>query len=128
MSASAMVLVIDDDPVLLAVVRHKLAGCGYRVVTAADGAIGLSQARAEKPDLIVLDMMMPTLDGRQVLNELQADSVLASVPVIVLTARRGEHDVIEALQRGDYLAKPFSPDELVARIARLIARPLPARS
>ena len=128
MNSNTTVLVIDDDPVLLAVVTHKLTGCGYRVITAADGAIGLSQARAEKPDIIVLDMMMPTLDGRQVLNELQADSVLASVPVIVLTARRGEHDVIEALQRGDYLAKPFSPDELVARIARLLGRPQLARS
>lgn len=128
MNSNATVLLIDDDPVLLAVVTHKLTGCGYRVVTAADGAIGLSQARAEKPDIIVLDMMMPTLDGRQVLNELQADSILASVPVIVLTARRGEHDVIEALQRGDYLAKPFSPDELVARIARLLGRPQLARS
>ncbi len=123
MTSRATVLVVDDDPVLLAVVEHKLKGCGYRVVTAADGALGLSQARAEKPDIIVLDMMMPTLDGRQVLNELQADSALASVPVIVLTARRGEQDVIEALQRGDYLAKPFSPDELVARIARLISKP-----
>jgi len=128
MTTSATVLVVDDDPILLTVVTHKLTSCGYRVITAADGAIGLSQARAKKPDIIVLDMMMPTLDGRQVLNALQADSALASVPVIVLTSRRGEHDVIDALQHGDYLAKPFSPDELVARIARLITKPQPARS
>lgn len=116
------VLVIDDDPLVCMLVEHKLAARGYRVTTAPDGAAGLALAREEPPDLIILDMMMPILDGRQVLRQLHADPKLGSVPVIMLTARRGEGDVVDALELGaaDFIGKPFSPDELAARVARFL--------
>jgi DNA-binding response OmpR family regulator len=116
-SQSANVLVVDDDPLVVAILEHKLSARGYRVTTASDGVAGLGCARASRPDLIVLDMMMPVLDGRQVLQELRSDDALAAVPVVMLTARRGEGDVAGA---ADYIAKPFSPDELVARVSRLL--------
>ena len=116
------VLVIDDDPLILTILEHKLRARGCRVASAADGASGLAQARASPPDLIVLDMMMPIMDGWQVLQDLRTDPRLAAVPVVMLTARRGDSDVVGALDLGaaDYVAKPFSPDELVARITRLL--------
>jgi DNA-binding response OmpR family regulator len=116
-SRSANVLVDDDDPLVVAILEHKLSAKGYRVTTASDGFAGLGCARASRPDLIVLDMMMPVLDGRQVLQELRSDDTLAAVPVVMLTARRGEGDVVGA---ADYIAKPFSPDDLVARVSRLL--------
>jgi DNA-binding response OmpR family regulator len=124
MSDPPTVLVVDDDPLLVDLVTHKLRSRGYRVESAADGRAGIERARALSPDLIVLDHMMPMLDGREVLRELRADAVLAAVPVVMLTARRGENDIIDALALGaaDFIAKPFSPDELAARVARLLPR------
>jgi DNA-binding response OmpR family regulator len=121
-SEAPQVLVIDDDPLILTILEHKLRARGCRVATAADGASGLAQARASRPDLIVLDMMMPIMDGWQVLQELRTDAPLAAVPVVMLTARRGDSDVVGALDLGaaDYVPKPFSPDELVARVTRLL--------
>lgn len=116
------VLVIDDDPLVCMLVEHKLTARGYRVVTASDGASGLDRARLEPPDLIILDMMMPILDGRRVLQKIHEDPALKHVPVIMLTARRGEGDVVDALELGaaDYINKPFSPEELAARVTRLL--------
>lgn len=116
------VLLIDDDPLLIALVQHKLSARGYIVATANDGAAGLECANALHPDLIVLDMMMPVLDGRSVLQRLREDPSLARVPVMVLTARSREEDIVDMLQLGasDYLVKPFSPEELAARIGRLV--------
>lgn len=116
------VLLIDDDPLLIALVQHKLSARGYIVATANDGAAGLECANALHPDLIVLDMMMPVLDGRSVLQRLREDPSLARVPVMVLTARSREEDIVDMLQLGasDYLVKPFSPEELAARIGRLM--------
>jgi DNA-binding response OmpR family regulator len=121
-SEAPQVLVIDDDPLILTILEHKLRARGCRVATAADGASGLAQARASPPDLIVLDMMMPIMDGWQVLQVLRTDVPLAAVPVVMLTARRGDSDVVGALDLGaaDYVPKPFSPDELVARVTRLL--------
>jgi DNA-binding response OmpR family regulator len=119
---SPTVLVVDDDELVCLLVEHKLAARGYRVMSAADGAAGLALARKARPDLVILDMMMPILDGRHVLQQLHADPALRSVPVIMLTARRGEGDVVDALELGaaDFISKPFSPEELVARVARLL--------
>lgn len=124
MTEVANVLVIDDDPLVRAILEHKLAAKGYRVASAADGAAGLGLARAAPPDLIVLDMMMPMRSGREVLQDLRADPVLKDVPVVMLTARSGEGDVVDALELGasDYIAKPFSPEELVARVGRLLPK------
>lgn len=116
------VLIVDDDPLLVELVTHKLRARGYRVESAADGRSGLARARATKPDLIVLDHMMPLLDGLEVLRELRDDAALSRVPVVMLTARRGENNVIDALSLGaaDFVGKPFSPDELAVRVARLL--------
>jgi DNA-binding response OmpR family regulator len=118
------VLAIDDDPLVIAILEHKLAARGCRVITASDGAAGLARARIERPNLIVLDMMMPGLTGREVLQDLRTDPALRTIPVIMLTARRGESDVVDALELGaaDYIAKPFSPDELAARVIRLLPK------
>ena len=120
-----LVLIVDDDPLLLSLVRHKLTARGYTVATASDGGTGLESARNLKPDLIVLDVMMPVLDGRAVLQQIREDPALSDVPVVMLTARAREEDIVDLLRVGasDYLAKPFSPEELTARIARLVPIP-----
>jgi two-component system alkaline phosphatase synthesis response regulator PhoP len=130
MNGRVTILVIDDDPLLVAMIEHKLKTRGYNVDIAADGVAGLSHAREKRPDVIVLDVMMPSLDGRQLLQTLKADPQLSSVPVIMLTARRGESDIVSALQLGatDYLTKPFSTDELMARITRLLPKTRDAAS
>jgi DNA-binding response OmpR family regulator len=116
------VLIVDDDPLLIALVRHKLQRRGYAVETAPDGGAGLEAARKLKPEIIVLDIMMPVLDGRSVLQHLREDPALAKVPVVMLSARGREEDIVDLLKLGasDYLIKPFSPEELVARIDRLV--------
>ena len=97
---------------------------GYRVETAGDGAAGVAQIRRKRPDVIVLDMMMPLLDGRAVLQVLQTEPSLSTIPVLMLTARRKENDVVDAFKLGatDYLIKPFSTDDLIARISRLLQK------
>jgi DNA-binding response OmpR family regulator len=124
MTQDAKILLIDDDTLLLALLERKLSARGYAVITANDGNQGLERARADKPDLIVLDMMMPIMDGRQVLRAIQADAALSTIPVIMLTARREESDIVGAIERGaaDYQLKPFSPEELIARIGRFLTR------
>jgi DNA-binding response OmpR family regulator len=124
MTQDAKILLIDDDTLLLALLERKLTARGYAVITANDGNQGLERARADKPDLIVLDMMMPIMDGRQVLRAIQADAALSTIPVIMLTARREESDIVGAIERGaaDYQLKPFSPEELIARIGRFLTR------
>lgn len=122
---TAKILVIDDDPFVLAIAERKLASRGYHVIAAADGAAGLAAARANIPDLVLLDLALPVVDGWEVLQELRADPVFAAIPVIMLTARRNDGDVANALELGarDYIIKPFTLAELVARVERL----LPAR-
>ena len=122
---TSRVLLIDDDPLILALLSHKLNARGFVVDTAEDGATGLERASTGRPDLIVLDMMMPVLDGRAVLQELRRDPALRETPVIVLTSRSREADVVDMLRLGasDYLVKPFSPDELTVRIERLVNSP-----
>jgi two-component system alkaline phosphatase synthesis response regulator PhoP len=124
MTPNAKILLIDDDSLLLALLERKLTARGYAVTTANDGNAGVERARAEHPDLIVLDMMMPIMDGRQTLRAIQADPALSAIPVIMLTSRREESDIVGAIEKGavDYQLKPFSPDELIARIGRFIAK------
>jgi DNA-binding response OmpR family regulator len=130
MNRPATVLVIDDDALIVALIEHHLTMQGHRVDTAGDGAAGVAQIRRKRPDVIVLDMMMPLLDGRAVLQVLQADPNLSTIPVLMLTARRKENDVVDAFRLGatDYLIKPFSTDELIARISRLLQKPADAPS
>ncbi len=118
---SDKVLLVDDEPTLLETLALNLRSAGYQVVTAADGAAALEQARAEAPDLVVLDLMLPELDGLTVCRSLRQHS---QVPILILTARTGELDKIVGLESGadDYLTKPFSLGELQARIRALLRR------
>ncbi len=118
---AAKILVIDDEPSILNLVSAYLVKEGYQVLTAADGPGGLALARSEKPDLVVLDVMLPGMDGIELLTRLRRES---DAYVILLTARSEETDKIVGLSVGadDYVTKPFSPRELVARIKAALRR------
>jgi two-component system alkaline phosphatase synthesis response regulator PhoP len=115
------ILVVDDEIKIVALTRDYLENAGYRVLTASDGVSALALARSERPDLIVLDLGLPKLDGLDVTRQLRRDS---AVPIIMLTARGEESDKLVGLELGadDYLVKPFSPKELVARIRAVLRR------
>ncbi|WP_315927839.1 response regulator [Mesorhizobium sp. SP-1A] len=118
------VLICDDDALLLELMEFRLQAKGYCVVKAVDGAEALAMAEQEDPHIIVLDAMMPKSDGFEVLTRIKNDQRLSDIPIIMLTARKGERDIVSALEKGadDYLVKPFIPEELLARLARLVAR------
>lgn len=115
------ILVADDDPLLRSLLVHKLSADGYQVVVAEDGAQALSVIAEQRPDLIVLDALMPVMDGFEVLRRLKTGGATVG-PIIMLTALRREQDIVGALQLGaaDYLVKPFIPDELSQRVRRLL--------
>jgi two-component system OmpR family response regulator len=115
------VLVVEDDQTLLEALKYNLTKDGYDVVTATDGAQALEIARSQKPDLIVLDLMLPKISGYEVCRILRKDM---SVPILMLTAKAGEVDKIVGLEIGadDYMTKPFSTKELLARIRALLRR------
>ena len=116
------VLVVDDEPDITALVAYHLAKAGYRVSTAANGTDALKAATEQRPDVIVLDLMLPGLSGLDVLQALRKQEETRDVGVIMLTARREEADRIRGLSLGadDYLTKPFSPNELTLRIAAIL--------
>ena len=116
------VLVVDDEPKIVDVVRDYLTAAGFAVSVATDGATALEQARAVPPDLVVLDLGLPGIDGLDVARALQAAD--PPVPIIMLTARSDEVDRVLGLELGadDYLVKPFSPRELVARVRAVLRR------
>lgn len=120
------ILVVDDEERILNFLRSKLRASGYEVLTAGNGLEALEQAQAQEPDLIVLDLLMPKMDGFETLKELRSFS---AVPVIILSARGTDVDRIKGLGLGadDYLPKPFNPDELVARIEAVKRRLEPAQ-
>jgi two-component system alkaline phosphatase synthesis response regulator PhoP len=115
------VLVVDDDPKVCETLDRYLAHAGYATATALDGAKALEVARSFAPDLVVLDLMLPAIDGLAVCRSLRAAS---SVPIIMLTAKSTERDKLAGLELGadDYLTKPFSPRELVARVEAVLRR------
>ena len=121
--AGKRILVVDDDAKTVELVKLYLNRDGYKVLVAYDGTEALRLAREIRPDLIVLDLMLPGLDGLEVCSTLRAES---DVPIIMLTARTGEQDRLSGLDLGadDYVAKPFSPKELAARV-RAVLRRLP---
>lgn len=120
--AGKRILVCDDDPLLVDLLDYRLSSRGYEVVIARDGAEALAQLQQGKPDAIVLDAMMPVIDGHEVLRQIREDDTLADVPVIMLSARKQERDIVGALELGatDYVVKPFIPEELVARLGRIL--------
>lgn len=109
------ILVVEDDQTLLSVLRYNLAKEGHRVLTATDGEAGLALARSEKPDLVLLDIMLPKMSGFEVCRILRKET---SVPILMLTARDDESDKVLGLDLGadDYVTKPFSMRELLARV------------
>ncbi|MBI5840114.1 MAG: response regulator transcription factor [Chloroflexi bacterium] len=115
------ILIVDDEPQIVEICRDYLKAAGYDALTAKDGAQALQLARREKPDLIVLDLMLPEMDGLDVTRALRRES---DVPIIMLTARVEETDKLIGLELGadDYITKPFSPRELVARVKVVLRR------
>lgn len=122
MDARKTILVIEDEPHILLGLKDALSFEGYRVVTASCGKEGLTQARAERPHVVLLDLMLPDMNGYQICEELRRQD--AFMPIIMLTARSQEADKIRGLDAGadDYVTKPFSVGELVARIRALFRR------
>jgi DNA-binding response OmpR family regulator len=120
------VLVVDDEPRILKFLIVRLKFAGYEVLTASGGMEALEQLQAQEPDMLVLDVVMPGMDGFETLRQIRAFS---SVPVIILSAKETNSDKIKGLELGadDYLAKPFSPDELVARIEAVRRRMTPGQ-
>ncbi len=127
------ILVVDDDRQILRLVSSYLAQAGFVILTAEDGEAAMHVLRRERPDLVVLDLMLPKRDGLEVVRWLRADASLSATPVLLLTARVDDEDKIVGLELGadDYLTKPFNPREVVARVRALLRRagaaPQPAR-
>lgn len=118
------ILVVDDEPDALEVLGFKLGEAGYSPLFATDGLQALAVVRSERPDLVLLDVMMPELDGLEVCKILRRDAATAAIPIIMLTAKATEVDRVVGLELGadDYVTKPFSPRELVLRIRKLLKR------
>src|SRR5690606_28355776 len=112
-----LVLIVEDEPDLWELLRYSLLREGYRVATADTGEEGLRLARAQRPDLILLDLMLPAMDGLEVCRTLKSRPATVNIPIIMLTARGEESDVVRGLEIGadDYIPKPFSPRVLITR-------------
>jgi DNA-binding response OmpR family regulator len=123
-SSAPTILVADDEEDLRELVAYRLTRSGYEVVAAVDGQEAFQLARERPPDLMVLDVMMPRLDGYELTRRLRAEESLRSIPVILLTARSQDSDVSRGFEVGadDYLKKPFNPDELLARVRAVLGR------
>ena len=123
------ILVVDDEAVLVETIAYNLEQAGYQVMTAADGASALEVARRDSPDLIILDIMLPEMDGLEVCRQLRRDSGTTATPIIMLTAKGDEIDKVVGLEVGadDYVTKPFGRRELLARVRALLRRATPTQ-
>lgn len=119
---NSTILVADDDELLRQLIEYRLTSRGHKVLCAADGREALRMVEVERPTLTVLDAMMPYVDGFEVLRRIRQNSDFKAMPILMLTFRKQENDIVGALRSGanDYLVKPFMPEELLARIARLL--------
>ena len=117
------ILAVDDEKHIVRLIQVNLERAGYEVVTAGDGKEALEKVKSENPDMIVLDVMMPYMDGFEVLRTLKADQATRDIPVIMLTAKAQDADVFRGWQSGvdSYLTKPFNPMELLSFIERIFA-------
>ena len=120
--AEPTILVADDDETVRDLVAFKLAAAGYHAITAGDGSVALDLIRSEQPDMVILDVAMPGLDGLSVCYELHSSAATAQIPVLMLSARDRQVDIDLGLTVGadDYLVKPFSPAELIRRVRWLL--------
>jgi two-component system, OmpR family, response regulator MtrA len=121
----ARILVADDDVDIRELIEFKLSTLGHEIVAVSDGAAAVDVCRDAKPDLAVLDVMMPGMSGLDAVRVIRSDEAMADIPVILLTARVKEADVETGFDSGadDYITKPFSPRELASRVQALLARP-----
>jgi two-component system alkaline phosphatase synthesis response regulator PhoP len=121
---TSKILVVDDETVLLETIVYNLEQAGYQVFTAADGASALEAAHRERPDLIILDLMLPVIDGLEVCRRLRREADTAGILILMLTAKSDEIDKVVGLEVGadDYVTKPFSKHELMARVKALLRR------
>jgi len=119
---SKKILIVDDEPGVVEIVRVNLEWEGYDICEAFDGQEGWDKVRSEKPDLVILDVMMPTLSGLELLECIKADPHICGVPVIMLTVRARDMDVIQGLEKGavEYLTKPFDPVNLVRVVKKVL--------
>lgn len=122
--ATRTILIVDDEPGIVAIARDYLDRAGFRVITAGDGSTAIRLARTEMPALLVLDLMLPGMDGLDVTRALRESPATRAIPIIMLTARVEEMDRLIGLELGadDYMTKPFSPRELVARVRAVLRR------
>jgi len=119
-----LVMVVDDEAAIVRLLRATLESDGYAVVSAEHGATAIDLLNGERPDMVILDVMMPEMSGFEVLRRIRTQSETSRVPVIMLTARTGDFDKLQGFQSGadDYVTKPFNPDELLARISAVLRR------
>jgi two-component system alkaline phosphatase synthesis response regulator PhoP len=126
--AAEHILVVDDEEDILELVSYNLTKAGYRVTSVTSGEDAIKLARSKQPDLVLLDLMLPGVDGLEVCNTLKRDHRTANIPVVMLTARGEEADIVSGLELGadDYITKPFSPRVLLARIKAVLRRKMKA--
>jgi DNA-binding response OmpR family regulator len=118
------ILIVDDEQDVVDLLAYNLQKAGYKTITARDGRVALQKARDEFPSLVILDLMLPQLDGTEVCKQLKADAKTAGIPIIMLTAKSEEVDRVVGFELGadDYVTKPFSPREIALRIKRILGR------
>jgi len=124
-SMDTKILIIEDDPVGLRYVRFTLEKHGYQVITASNGLEGLRKARTEEPDLVILDVMLPGIDGYEICHRLRAEPATARLPILMFSARSQDKDKAVGRQVGadDYLTKPAEPSEIIRRVESLLSQP-----
>ena len=122
--AKSRILIIEDEPDIVEVIQYNLEREGHKVLACRNGEQGLSRIRTDNPDLVILDLMLPGMDGAEVCRQVKADPVTRGIPIIMLTAKSEESDVVLGLGLGaeDYISKPFSPRELLARVQVVLRR------
>ncbi len=122
---SKKIVLAEDEPQIARLIEFKLKKEGYSVTSKENGEEALKAIKEDKPDLVLLDIMMPVMGGYEVLRRLKEDEDLKSIPVIMLTARAQEKDVVKGIGMGaeDYITKPFHPAELLARVKRILGKP-----
>ena len=129
-NSKASVLIVEDEPDISEVIRYNLSRAGYRVRNTLDGGEGLIMIKEEKPDVLILDWMLPSVSGLEICRALRRQKDTRDIGIIMLTARGEELDRVQGLESGadDYISKPFSPAELVARVASVLRRSKPVTS
>lgn len=122
MSDKPVILIVEDDPTVQGLLRTIMESEGYDAITAADGLEGLLKAEIRRPSMVILDIMMPNVDGERVLQEMRSREDLAAVPVLIVTGRADAHDAFDpVVGHKNVFTKPFDPDELTGRVAELLA-------